>query len=237
MKAVINAVAPLILDEASSVRETLLELLRALPPQSVEPHSSLIMLYVHSAMTHLTPEVRADSTRFLDYLVDVAPAEVARLSFLKTLNCFFPLFGWPLEDSSATALNSRVTLAASAVTTGLSFGAKASKAKITHLQSLDKLLSMALDSAWAESNSSACLFHPDTSKFLLTETPTPYLSLELFTSKASQITVTEDLNDRVAAIKSTYLIPLKRGLDESLKNGGQPGRIAKNILSTLDSLD
>jgi pre-rRNA-processing protein IPI1 len=237
MKAVVNAVAPLILDDSSTVREALLELLRSLPPQTVEPHSSLIMLYVHSAMTHLTPEIRADSTRFLDYLVDVAPTEVARLSFVKTLNCFFPLFGWPLDESSATALNTRVTLAASTVTTGLSFGAKASKAKTTHLQSLEKLLAMALDGSWNDNNSNVSSFHPDTNKFLLTSTPTPYLSLELFSSKASQVTVTEDLNDRVSAIKSKYLVPLKRGLDESLKQGGQPGRIAKNILSTLNSLD
>lgn len=240
IRSIVNSISPLILDTSASVRDTLLELFKTFNPVSVEPHSSLIMLYVHSAMTHLTPEIRAQSTQFLDYLIDVAPQEISRLSFIKTMNCFFPLFGWPLENSSATALNSKVTLASSTVTTGLSFGAKADKTKLLHLQSLEKLLILALQEDQADVKNSSS-FHSESNKFLLTTTPNPYLGLELFIAKnsnndtTSDIIVTEDLDERMRIINDKYKVPLTRGLQESAKEGGQVGRVAKSILTNVNS--
>src|SRR5258708_23791134 len=40
------------------------------------PHSSVLLLFITSAQTHIFPEIRIDAVRFLDIVMDVMPGSV-----------------------------------------------------------------------------------------------------------------------------------------------------------------
>ncbi|ANB15824.1 Ipi1p [Sugiyamaella lignohabitans] len=225
-------------------------------------HSPFIMLYVHSAMTHITPEIRAQSTDFLNILLETVPEQVSRLSWAKTLKCFFPLLGWPLEDEKKTSSGPKhpgTTISSASVTTGLSFGASAAKTKLAHIMSLDKLLNIGLDEALDSASDNLPPFHhPETAKFLLPIRSGPYATLGLFSrstgiggtnSSTSQhstrsstpisestdvFTVTEDVESRCGLVKTVYYKSLTRGLENTVKEAGQVGRVSSNMLKFLE---
>lgn len=232
MKDVISTIAPMVRDESNSVREQLLETLKAIDNvdnKLIKPHTSLIMLHTHSAMTYLTPNIRAQSTNFLNFMLQAAPEEVSRLSFAKTLSCFFPLLGWETDEKSSK-LDRSISLAASTATTGLSYGSKASSTKLSHIQSLEKLLTAALSSEEVINESK--FFHPDSKKFLLPTTSGPFLHLELFVPADDKVTITEDTTDRIALVKTVFNT-LENGLKEAIKDGGQVGRTASKLLEFI----
>ena len=67
--------APLILDLSDSVRAQLLTLLAQLRPADTRIHMSLLLLHIWSAMSHIDPDIRNDSTKFLAWALAAAPAE------------------------------------------------------------------------------------------------------------------------------------------------------------------
>ena len=189
-------------------------------------HTAFIMLYIHSAMTHITPAIRAQSTAYLDVLLDTAPEQVARLGWSKTLSCFFPLLGWPVGSEVSS-------LAAATVTTGLSFGKDAPKTRQAHIQSLEKFLLVGLDKKLDSSLVRLPPFHhSEAGKFWLPQTSNPYLSLGLFGQSHSEDPVTEDVESRYALLEK-YSAALARGLDSCVKEGGQVGRVAAAILNEV----
>lgn len=237
LRPVFQATAPLILDESKKVRDTVEQLYRS---TDVSPHlashSSLVMLYVQSAMTNITPEIRSQSTNFLTLLLEAAPREVARLAWTRTVSNFFPLLGWPVDSTGAQAQK----LASATVTTGLSFGSSASKTKLAHITALKTLLTTCLDPELDSDGpgASSSVFHPDTARFLLPATNLPFAGLDLFpasvTKNASQ-DVTEDVDSRWAFLRP--LVPsLRNGLNNAVKEAGQVGRVAASILAVLDNM-
>ncbi|KAG8811998.1 hypothetical protein FRC17_002243, partial [Serendipita sp. 399] len=50
--------------------------LRHISQNTIAPHSSALMLYVTSALTHIFPEIRIDAIKILDILLDVCPGIV-----------------------------------------------------------------------------------------------------------------------------------------------------------------
>lgn len=71
ISVVVATLVPLMLDSSQSVRAQLLALLKSLPAPQVAMYSSKILMFVNSAMTHISEEVRADSTKFLEWAVDL----------------------------------------------------------------------------------------------------------------------------------------------------------------------
>jgi pre-rRNA-processing protein IPI1 len=67
--------APLLLDPSNAVRNALLLLLQKLPPREMTLHMNLLLLHVWSAMSHIDPDIRNDSTRFLGWALGVGRAE------------------------------------------------------------------------------------------------------------------------------------------------------------------
>ncbi|CAN6627942.1 pre-rRNA-processing protein Ipi1p [Trichomonascus vanleenenianus] len=238
MKAVLNAIAPLVRDESQSVRDTLLEVLKSFSPESIIPHASILTLHVHSAMTYLQPEIRAQSTQFLDYLVNTVPEQISRQAFVKTLACFFPLLGWPLEraqDSNKPILDRSITLAASSATAGLSYGSKASSVKAMHLKSLHKLLEAALTQPEDGSGEpQGSIFHPETSKYLIPKGPSPFLSLELFVTEGNT-SVTEGLEDRREAFQAQFRDSMLRGVNDAMKESGEVAGYARKIHDLINN--
>jgi pre-rRNA-processing protein IPI1 len=237
LRPLFSAVAPLILDQSKIVRDSTLELFKS-PDimDNLQYHIDFVILYIHSAMTHITPEIRSQSTQFLDVLIDAAPKIVCRTAWAKTLSCFFPLLGWSLDISESKQGMKGPSLASSTVSAGLSLGANSTKARLGHLQSLNKLVTVGTDTALDENNS-GILFHPDTSKFLMTSTSTnPFASLSLFgtaLSTSSSPSVTEDSTSRLDLIR-VYWRSLLLGLQDSIKESGQIGRTAKSLLVFLE---
>ncbi|RPA96425.1 hypothetical protein L873DRAFT_1694498 [Choiromyces venosus 120613-1] len=74
--SLISSLLPLILDPAASVRAQLLTLLSHLPQTHIALHTRKILLFVNSAMTHISSEIRADSPKFLDWLVGACGEDV-----------------------------------------------------------------------------------------------------------------------------------------------------------------
>lgn len=239
-RAFFSATGPLVLDSSRQVRNALYELYKSseIAPQ-LTANATLLMLYVHSAMTHITPEVRSQSTAFLDLLVEHAAKQIVSLAWIKTLTCFFPLLGW--EFSSSTAKNN-TKLSSGSVTTGLSFGAKAADVKLAHLQSLNKLIMAGLDIELDTDRNAPLTHHRDTAKFLSPKEANPYLILGLFSEQRSTASssvptsgVTEDVESRHEVLKN-FKTPLVTGLTICTKEGGQMGRISANLLQVISSM-
>lgn len=78
---VVKAVVPLMTDETPAVRTALRQLLQSMFSEkeaSAEPHTLFIVLYIHSGMTHVLPEVRDDTTRVLQWLLEIQGECVVR---------------------------------------------------------------------------------------------------------------------------------------------------------------
>lgn len=232
-RAFFSATAPLILDTSKPVRDALYELYKSdtIAPQ-LAPNASLVMLYVHSAMTHITPDVRSQSTAFLDLLVEHAPKQVVTLTWIKTLSCFLPLLGW--ESSSAPKLSS------GSIDSGLQFGSRASDVKLAHIQSLSKLISAGIDEGLDKDVNAPFTLNKDTVKFLRPTTGNPYVILGLFSdhqnsNPSSTTTVTEDVESRQEALKS-FKEAIVSGLTLCTKEGGQLGRLSSGLLQSLNQI-
>lgn len=205
----LRSVAPLMVDQDLQVRLALLDFLQKMQPSMLSPHINLIAVHIHAAMTHINPGIRADSTRYLDIVISKCPEEFVRQCFTKTLTLYFPLFGWPLEGKTQ----------AGSVSTILSLGKLAPKARTSHLSSLNRLLSFGLQE---DSKKTRMLFHNDTEKFMIPLVGNPY-----------DIDVTDDVVARQEALE-TYREPLVRGLEAVRQEGGDTGRIASRIITLVN---
>jgi pre-rRNA-processing protein IPI1 len=68
-------------DEDAGVRNTLHSFLKFylmnIPAPAIQPYASTLLLYTTSAMSHIYPDVRLDSIRFLDFLYPALGSQVA----------------------------------------------------------------------------------------------------------------------------------------------------------------
>jgi len=87
---------PLILDGSNGVRTQLLRLLRALPPQDIEPHIGQILLYVRAGLTHLAADIRCSATDILLWAAETCPSELVSCAggWVKTLRCLLTVLHW-----------------------------------------------------------------------------------------------------------------------------------------------
>ncbi|CUS10866.1 unnamed protein product [Tuber aestivum] len=76
ISSLISSLLPLILDPSASVRTQLLTLLVHLPHTHLVLHTRKILLFVNSAMTHISSDIRMDSTKFLDWLLGASGEEL-----------------------------------------------------------------------------------------------------------------------------------------------------------------
>lgn len=237
MGPLFSAVSPLILDQSKIVRDAVLELFKSRDVyENLQYHIDFIILYIHSAMTHITPEIRSQSTQFLDVLLEAAPKAVCRTAWAKTLSCFFPLLGWKLDNESGMKPGRQSsTMSSSSVASNLSLGSGNIKSRFGHLQSLNKIITIGIDGSLDEDNS-RIMFHPDTSRLVITNSSNPYMALNLYEtsiSASSSSSITEDSRSRIEFIK-VYWNSLVVGLQDSIKESGQIGRTAKALLVFLE---
>ncbi|KAJ8101211.1 Rix1 complex component [Lipomyces tetrasporus] len=245
-----TSISPLILDPTSTVRAAVLSLVRAIPTTSLAPHVHLISLYIHAGMTHLAPDVRADSSKVLLLLLKAEesdiPMQLVTRSWAKFLHCFGSLLGWDL----ATSPTSSSSTAPSAHTDGIKWNKVGNATSIDgianaagHLEALSLFLRLGLsDNLTRETQAQrqVPVYHADTGKHLIPRNTTaPYARLGLFVEDKSGLlsTVwsTEDTSARYQLLKP-MLSGILSGLDSGRRQGGEIGRTCKYLIDFLDKV-
>ncbi|ABN68682.2 protein involved in rRNA processing [Scheffersomyces stipitis CBS 6054] len=254
-KQIFTSIIPLILDQSASVRTTLVALFNKcanMQPGILELHIRSIALFIHSAMTHLHPEIRNSSTKFLNVLVEHAPQSLSKSFFVKTMRSYFTLMSWTLTDDKKS-----VSLA---ITTSAAIGGSVKKARIGHLAVLKAFLQASLfpqlsDSAESEINPAIVVsVHPQSYKYLIpAATSQAFAPLKLFANElpnnskdiddgkfhiSDLDTITaEDLDTRRKVFVDVFQKPVVKNLNSLVKEGGEVGREANSCMTIIDNLE
>lgn len=237
-KQILNAVIPLIIDQSASVRTALISLLNAASEKQtnlMELHARSIILYIHSAMTHIVPEIRNDSTKFLDVLIKHGPDSLVRSAWIKTLKSFFTLLNWTLSDSKQSV---SLAITTSSVTNN------SGKSKKQGLDSLVRFIRIGAFANEDELSKKRIVLtaHPSTTKYLTPITPQPFAHLKLFTTELSSTnkntvdktidlnTIScEDVETRKRVLVEFFIPQIKKNLTNLIKEGGEVGKSAKTL--------
>lgn len=261
-RAIMTSLIPMMLDQTLDVRKTLVQVFQSVATRQkgiLDLHIRSYVLFVHSAMTHIMPEIRSTSTLFLEVVVENAPMSLARSHFIKTMQLFFSLMSWNLNPSAKGSL---------AVSTSSAIGGVTKRARAVHIRVLTKFLSAslfpeALDQA---KNETQCFtIHPQTIRYIMPITTQPYSALKLFVKDVKRSSETdsesangaaatkklddgkftildlntlssEDYDTRRKIIVDIFLNPMTKGLDLLIKEGGEVGKEAKACLAVLDRI-
>lgn len=243
-KQILSAVMPLIIDQSASVRTALVGLLVACAekqPNLMELHARSLVLFIHSAMTHITPAIRNDSTKFLDILIKYGCDSLMRAAWVKTLRSFFTLLAWTLNDSKQS-----VSLA---VTTS-SVTNNSSKTKKVILESFHKFVLAGTSMSESDSSKVVTLtLHHLTNKYLIPISPNPFAHLQLFTreitkQKKESTDKTQDLNaiscedyqTRRRVFVEHFSTQVLKNVSNWVKEGGELGKIGKSIQVLVERL-
>lgn len=240
---ILNSITPLIIDQSQSVRATLVSLLNSIGekhPGFIELHARSLVLFIHSAMTHIQVPIRNDSTKFLQVLIDYGHESLVKSSFVKTLRAFCQILNWQLDVDSKKSLSL-------AVSTSSLVGGSAKLARVSHLKVLHKFLNAGVFTA--ESNGEEEVYdaiHPLTSVYMIPTVPQPYAHLKLFVNEMTSNIVTtsqnvdlnsintEDVETRRRALVEYFGKPISKGLNDFIKEGGEVGQELKSVLVTLE---
>ncbi|ODV96799.1 hypothetical protein PACTADRAFT_48611, partial [Pachysolen tannophilus NRRL Y-2460] len=234
-KNLLNSIVPLIMDQNSLVRQSLVSLLISISKKQegiMELHARSIVLFIHSAMTHIQPDIRNDSTKFLKILVDYGPNSLIKSSWIKTLKCFCQLLNWQLN------VDSKKSLSLSISTKSISSKSN-SQSRLYHLEILSNFLNKGLFKFEIEknlddiSNNDLKIYsiHALTNLYLLPTVPEPYTHLKLFIKELPSNTnpnnssfidlnntSCEDIETRRKILIDFFEKPMKRGLtDQNIK--------------------
>lgn len=258
-KQILTSVTPLVLDESQSVRKCLVSLLTACAKNQsglLDLHIKSLILFIHSAMTHIKPDVRNSSSSFLSVLVSNAPNSLARSYFIKTMKSYFALMSWALTDDKKSL--------SMAISTSSSIGGSTKNARIGHLKILRDFLKICIFPHKDENineldPNQICQTHPLSYKYLVPDTTQPYTSLKLFVHEMAQLKSTgddekdsrgsgdgsftindlntisaEDLDTRRKVMHDVFLKPLMKNLNNMIKEGGEVGRESNSCLAILN---
>ncbi|KAK6334038.1 rRNA processing protein [Orbilia brochopaga] len=250
---ILPALAPLILDTAAPVRTQLLTLLTNLtkpkdlrqdaiiPADAVRMHTPRFLLYIHSAMTHISADIRADSTNFLALLLNVVGEEAVRgaKGWGKTLKCWMVLLGWESAKSGAGVRTSTIEF---------SDPGKNKKASQQHLSVLKQFLTIGMLVAEEPvsnldiGRNDLLRPHQYTELYLLPRTSNIYAHLSLFATSVAVENVNEedaegsaeDCDSRKRIMKNVFEGNIRAGLLARIQEGGEVGRQAGGVLKILD---
>lgn len=239
-KQILASVVPLILDP--EVQPQLLSLLKKCATAQVglmDLHIRTVVLFVLLAMSHIRNPVRNNSLKFLDILIEYAPLLLVEQYFVKVLKNYFSLMSWTLlNDKKAVSL---------AVTTALAQGGLAKKARPHHLQVLARFLKIALFDApqTHDDMTDALTIHPQLFRYLVPTAPQVFAPLKLFVNELPKVLAdvsfadidlvsAEDIQTRQWVFHDMFMPSMVKGLTPLVKEGGEVGREANNILALLD---
>lgn len=257
-KQILSLTVSLITDQSNNVRLAFVSLLAACAqkqPGLLELHMRSIILFVHSAMSHIQSDIRGTSTAVLNVLIDHASIPLVKGHFVKTLKSYFTLMSWNISnDKKAISY---------AVNTSATLGGASKKARVGHLNVLQKFLRAALFENSQEDVSSinwdACnTIHPHTARHMLPNNPQAFTAFKFFIDELpsrrnddDEIAgedgayslheidniSTEDQTTRRKILKDIFLGPLKKNLLNIVKEGGEAGKEANSCLAVLENFE
>ena len=208
----------LMLDEEQGVRNTYVKLFKAisrLDRAMLIPHERLMILHVHSAMTHVSPRVRQHSTIFLTTLLEFCAQDLVERYWLKTLDGFAALLGWPFDGSRATVkipLSSLSNTEAhsryvSSLFILISHGIGGEQATIKHGRII-------IYEEWLKSEKCDVLLHSNLDEYFTTRTRPLYDHLRLFEESSNEHA--DKGIDQLS--RRELLVPYLYGMTSYLKN-------------------
>ncbi|SGZ56304.1 CIC11C00000005490 [Sungouiella intermedia] len=257
---ILTLTVSLVTDQSASVRRAFISLLAACAdkqPGLLELHMRSIILFVHSAMSHIQGDIRSTSTGVLEVLVDKAPAALVKGYYVKTLRQFFTLMSWTLTDDKSAV--------SPAVNTTSSLDGSSKKARVGHLTFLTKFLEAALfeqpvkESSTSIDWSNYVTTHPQTPRYMLPANSLAFAPLKLYitelpsnmlAAQAANSSVdgayslydlekvsSEDQDTRRKITYDVFLKPLKKNLTSIMKEGGEAGKEANTCIAVVDRFE
>jgi pre-rRNA-processing protein IPI1 len=212
--------APLILDPSDGVRSALLALLQVIRNRDAQVHMHLLLLHIWSAMSHIEPDIRGDSTQFLSWALGAAPGEVlGHGGWQKGLGALSGVLGF--ADSGPR-------------------GTKAAKLVMSHLGVLKEFLEAGIPSAEGEGKEGAVEvvggLHWGAEILLNRGGMTAYRYLGLFEDGGAEEGA-EDPEGRRRWCRMAgkeVVGRLKGGLEGIMKEGGEVGRMAGRVAAVVE---
>lgn len=256
-KNILMATIPMVHDQSQMVRTALVSLLEKCAekqPGLLELHLRSTVLFIHSAMTHIQPDIRNNSSKFLQVLLNHASAALVKSYFVKTMKSYFNVLSWTLSDDKKSL--------SLAVTTSSSVGGSTKKARISHLAVLKQFLTKALFEEKRDDDNDEGIIsvHPMTERYLIpTDIPQPYEPLNLFVTvgharldpstkglkeiddgtfsvKDLDTISAEDLLTRRKVTMDVFYQPMVKNLQSLITEGGEVGKEANGIIALLEKL-
>ncbi|KAK4161847.1 Rix1 complex component [Cladorrhinum sp. PSN259] len=235
---ILTKLLPILTDTAQPVRIQLLKLLAALPPQSIPPHVSQILLYIRSGLTHLSPSVRLTALSAIEWLLSAAgPATVSCAGgWLKTLTSFSSMLGW--NPSVSTAMSSKGwSVGIKPVLLGKNNTKKGEpEAKARQLEVLAKFIFEGLKEEELEDDDEAGEEEKyKNNLYCLPKTPNPFAYLNLFgIPRDEENEMYLDRDSRAAVFDNKWRAVIEKGKEDARKEGGQVGRAAAALHRALN---
>lgn len=248
MSTIVTALAPLMLDTSQLVRTHLLVLLKLLPREQVAMYIPKILLFVNSATTHITEDIRADSTKFLEWAIGVdREGAFGSGGWGNSLRGIAGCLGWTGGGVKAVVPKGKET-----------------KIVLQHLGTLKAVLEAGLTSDDNEEQGGkgvrgSGLLHGSLDAHMIPNKSNAYAYLNLFStpsannsgsgsggiglagfSRIAMVGEPEDVDSRRRYLTDGpgkgALAVLKIGLSSLKKDGGEVGRAAGRVLARLDEM-
>ncbi|KAL6454553.1 IPI1 Pre-rRNA-processing protein IPI1-1 [Candida maltosa Xu316] len=239
-------------NEDKPVRTALMTLLKAIAhkqPGLIDLHLRSMILFILSAMSHIVPNIRTTSTHFLKIVVEHSHGNLLNSYFVKIMRNWFVLMGWNMNEQDSKSRSVAVTNLSLN-----SMNANSKLARIGHLQNLNSFLSKTLQFETSQESNEVKVevsIHPQSYRYLLTETIQPYQPLKLYVNefKSENTAVngngvslldlnamsTEDLDTRKKIMIEVFKPLLLKNLNAFVKEGGDIGREANNCISIINA--
>ena len=190
-------------------------------------------------MTHISADVRADSTLFLEWLLKTVGAEGVRgvKGWGKTLKCWVVLMGWETSRDGGKS------------TIEFSDAGKNKKATLQHLLVLGRFLELGLieeeedEVVGGDGEREKEGPHETSICHMLPKSSNVYAHLGLFVTQGAQGVgkgkvedeegSAEDMESRRRVFKAVFLGNVVKGLEVKVQEAGEIGRVAGGVLKRL----
>lgn len=247
MSTIVNALTLLMLDTSQLVRTHLLALLKLLPREQIAMYIPKILLFINSATTHITEDIRADSTKFLEWAISVdREGAFGGGGWSNSLRSIAGCLGWTGGGVKAVVPKGKET-----------------KIVLQHLGTLKVVLEAGLAGGDNEEDGMRMrnlgLLHGSSATYMIPNKSNVYAYLNFFSAPPSNksgssnegigtassrpiaiVGEPEDMDSRRRYLADGpgkgVLAVLKVGLSSLKKDGGEVGRVAGKVLAYLDEM-
>ena len=178
-------------------------------------------------MTHLAMDIRSSSMDILNWALDVAGSELVSCigGWVKILNCFLAMLGWPNEEQAASWSSTKA-----------SFGKAGSEstALVKNLNTMASFLRAGLEPESISDHQASTFPLWHVRQHVLPERSNCFAHLNLFgPTRDEESEMYEDREDRQRVFHRRFQKAIGKGLAEARREGGEVGRAAAIVQKVL----